>query len=380
MTVALDYSNNRRQAARKELSQTAPAIARPDGGNRPPRILIATDAWRPQVNGVARTLEWLVDEAAAVGVEFTMLTPDGFASIAAPTYPGIRLALASPSAIAREIERHRPDAVHIATEGPIGFLARRHCLRVGRPFTTCYHTRFPEYISARWPVPLSVSYAVLRRFHNAAAVTMVSTPALKAELEGRGFQRLVVWRRGIPLQTLAAAGRVASPWPGPISMYVGRVAVEKNLEAFLSLDLPGTKVVVGDGPAREGLQRKFPDARFTGRLDGADLVNAYASADVFVFPSLTDTYGLVMLEALAAGVPVAAFPVTGPREVLGDSGCGVMDFDLRRATLAALEIPRDKCRAFGALHSMRESARGFVANISAAIGLKVEPATVQAAG
>ena len=346
--------------------------------DRPPRILIATDAYRPQVNGVARTLEWLAEEATALGAEIVMLTPERFPTIPAPSYPALPLALATPAAIAREIERHRPDAVHIATEGPIGFLARRHCRATGRPFTTCYHTRFPEYLAARWPIPLSWSYAALRRFHNAAAATMVSTPALKAELESRGFNKLVLWRRGIPLARFTGDVGPRHDWPRPAFLYVGRVAVEKNLEAFLDLDLPGTKIVVGDGPARAGFEQRYQNAIFTGRLDGVELARAYASADAFVFPSLTDTFGLVMLEAMAAGLPIAAFPVTGPRDVVGDSGCGVLDTDLRKAALAALDIPRDRCRAHAARHSMRESARGFLDNIATAIGVRA--ASLQAAG
>ena len=368
MTAAFEIAPSRPADARRPpKSANARPFAERDSV---PRILVATDACAPQVNGVARTLEWLVAAAPSVPAEITLLTPQGFPSLAVPTYPALRLALASPGTIARAIERSNPDAIHIATEGPIGFFARRHCLRVGRPFTTCYHTRFPEYIAARWPVPLAWSYAALRRFHNAAAATMVSTQAMKDELEARGFKRLRLWRRGIPVAQFTGAGVLPAPAESPIFLYAGRVAVEKNLDAFLRLELPGQKMIVGDGPARERLQQQYPDALFMGRLDGAELARAYAGASVFVFPSLTDTFGLVMLEALAAGVPVAAFPVTGPREVLGESGCGVMDIDLRKAALAALAIPRERCRAFGARHTMGESAREFVANIIAAVGLQ----------
>ncbi len=322
------------------------------------------------MNGVALTYEWIVEAVRTLGVDMTTLTPEGFFTVPAPSYPTVRLAITTPGAIARAIERHAPDAVHIATEGPLGFLARRHCLRVGRRFTSAYHTRFPEYLAARWPAPLSWSYAVLRNFHNAAAATLVSTQAMQAELEARGFERLVLWRRGVPVRRTAESLNPPFAWPKPVFLYVGRVSIEKNIDAFLSLDLPGTKVVVGEGPARASLMRRYPDAILTGRLSGEDLATAYATADVFVFPSLTDTYGLVMLEALIAGAPVAAFPVTGPREVLGQSGCGVMDHDLRRAALAALEIPRDACRAFGARHTIEASARAFVRNVAAAVGLE----------
>ncbi len=355
------------------------AAGQQSGAVRTPRILIATDAWRPQVNGVARTLQWLMEELTATGIDVVMLTTEGFSSIPAPSYPGLRIALPLPSAIGRFIERHDPDAVHIATEGPIGFLTRMHCLRSGRRYTTCYHTRFPEYLAARWPIPLSWSYAALRRFHNASAMTMVSTRSVQQELESLGFEHLVPWRRGIPLHNFPVPDPVELLWPKPAFLFVGRVAVEKNIEAFLKLDLPGVKVVVGDGPARNALMQAYPGVIFPGRLDGAELSRAYASADVFVFPSLTDTYGLVMLEAMACGMPVAAYPVAGPLDVVGDTGCGVLDFDLRRAALAALDISRDKCRRYGAAHSMQESARSFMGNVVRANQISWQPGALQEA-
>lgn len=315
-----------------------------------------------------------------MGVRVSLLTPEGFSTFPMPSYPSLRLAIPAPGAISRIISHRRPSVVHIATEGPLGFIARSYCIRAGLPFTTCYHTRFPEYLAARAPVPVSLSYAVLRRFHNAAAATMVSTGTLKRELGERGFRKLLHWRRGIPVQGFARATGTVYPFPGPIFLYVGRVAVEKNLEAFLQLDLPGTKVVVGDGPARGRLSEVYRNARFLGRLDGAELASAYAGADALVFPSLTDTFGLVVLEALATGLPVAAFPVSGPRDIIGESGCGVLDSDLRRAALAALHIPREKCRAFGALHGLRESARRFLDNIRTATGVELLADIRQAAG
>ena len=329
------------------------------------RVLIVSDAWKPQVNGVVRTLEWLVAEAPAFGVEVTMLTPDRFRSIPMPTYPEIRLSLTGASTIASMIDEIDPDAIHIATEGPLGFLARRHCLVRKRPFTTCYHTRFPEYIAARFPVPPALTYALLRRFHNVGATTLVATSGLRDELAMHGFSKLKTWRRGIDLNLFGNGQHVDLGVRGPIFLYVGRVAVEKNIEAFLSLDLPGTKIVVGEGPAREELQNKFPKVRFLGLKSGQELASIYASADAFVFPSRTDTFGLVMLEALAAGTPVAAFPVTGPIEVLAGSRCGVMSEDLRTAALTALEIPRDACKAFAQRHGMRESAAHFFSHVAA---------------
>ena len=329
------------------------------------RVLIVSDAWKPQVNGVVRTLEWLVAEAPAFGIEVVMLTPDRFRSIPMPTYPEIRLSLTGASTIASMIDDIDPDAIHIATEGPLGFLARRHCLVRKRPFTTCYHTRFPEYIAARFPVPASFIYPLMRRFHNAGSTTLVATGGLRDELASHGFTKLKTWRRGIDLNLFGKGKRQDLGFAGPVFLYVGRIAVEKNIEAFLSLDLPGTKVVVGEGPARQELEARFPEVRFMGLRSGKELADLYASADVFVFPSRSDTFGLVMLEALAAGTPVAAFPVTGPKEVLAGARCGVMHENLRTASLMALEIPRDACSSFAKRHGMPESAAHFFSHVAA---------------
>jgi len=328
------------------------------------RILVATDAWRPQVNGVVRSLEALASEAPRHGADLAFLTPEGFPSIPMPTYPDIRLAFASTKAIAARIEAARPHAIHIATEGPIGHAVRRYCMRHGLRFTTCYHTRYPEYVAARWPVPLALSYAVMRRFHNAGHGTMAATSALATELRARGFQNVIRWTRGIDVAAFGSGhAGLFDHLPKPIFLCVARVAVEKNIEAFLQLDLPGSKVVVGDGPARAAFVKSYPHAHFVGFRSGQDLYDAYASADVFVFPSLTDTYGLVVLEALAAGLPVAAFPVTGPRDILAGSQCGVLDGDLRRAALGALALSRDECRAFAAHHTIAASTESFISNI-----------------
>ena len=330
------------------------------------RLLIATDAWRPQVNGVVRSLEHMAAEAPSFGAEVAFLTPDRFRSFPMPTYPEIRLSLARPGRVARLIDEARPTHVHIATEGPIGLAARIACARQGRAFTTSYHTRFPEYLSARTPVPQAWSYGALRRFHQGSRAMMVSTPSLERELAARGFRNIVRWTRGVDTALFRPRPGRAPDASSPVFLYVGRVAVEKTLEAFLSLDLPGRKVVVGDGPARSRLERAYPAARFLGALAGEDLARAYAASDVFVFPSLTDTFGIVLLEALASGLPVAAFPVTGPADVIGSSGCGVLKEDLRQAALEALAIPRDRCRAYGETFTWRESARQFFSNIEAA--------------
>lgn len=327
------------------------------------RILIATDAWRPQINGVVRSLEHLAAEAPALGADITFLTPDAFRTVPLPTYGEIRLALAMPAGVRRFVAACRPDYVHIATEGPVGMAVRRLCMAERRPFTTSYHTRFPEYLKARLPVPLRLSYACLRRFHNAGAGIMVSSPSLECELAGRGFQRLMHWSRGVDAHLFRPRETRVLDLPQPVFLFVGRVAVEKNVEAFLKLELPGSKVVVGDGPARADLQNAYPHVRFLGALTGEALAAVYASADVFVFPSLTDTFGIVLLEALAAGLPIAAFPVMGPLDVLGRSGCGVLDADLATAAIAALAIPRARCREYALSFSWTESARQFLDNI-----------------
>jgi glycosyltransferase involved in cell wall biosynthesis len=336
---------------------------RQQGNCRLMRVLIATDAWHPQVNGVVRTLTSLAESANRLGVTVGYLSPEGFRSVPLPTYTSLRLALPRAGEIARRIEDHQPDGIHIATEGPIGFMVRAYCVRHGVPFTTSYTTRFPEYIAARAPIPETWSYAALRRFHAAAAVTMVSTPSLMAELRQRGFRNLGMWTRGVDTELFAPQHVVPLDLPRPIFLTAGRVAVEKNLDAFLSLDLPGSKIVVGEGPQRQELQRRYPDVVFLGLREGRKLAGTIAAADVFVFPSLTDTFGVVQLEALACGVPIAAFPVTGPKDVIGDRPIGVIDHDLRAACLAALGISREACRAFALTHSWEASARQFIGHL-----------------
>jgi len=330
------------------------------------RILIVTDAWHPQVNGVVRTLNRLAYDAERLGHTIQFLTPQNYPTAPLPGYPEIQLALATPQAVADAIEAHNPDALHISTEGPLGWLARHWAIKVGRPFTTCYHTRYPQYISARYPVPESVTYGVMRYFHNAGVATMVATPSLRTELQEQCFNRCLIWSRGVDAELFNPQARMPMDLPGPIFLCVARVAVEKNLEAFLSLNLPGSKLIVGDGPDRAMLQAKYPDAHFLGARFGADLARLYASADVFVFPSKTETFGLVMLEALASGTPVAAFPVDGLIPELVQAGAGVMNHDLRAATLAALEISRETSRQFSLGYSHENAAKQFLSNVSEA--------------
>ncbi len=330
------------------------------------RILVATDAYRPQVNGVVRSLDALAASAPNLGAQVDFLTPALFPTVPLPTYREIRLALASEGAVARHIAARAVDHVHIATEGPVGLAVRRYCLKRGLPFTTSYHTRFPEYVAARSPVPARLTYALLRRFHNAGDGTMVSTPSLARELGQRGFARLMQWSRGVDTGVFAPAHRIVLDLPRPIFLYAGRLAPEKNLDAFLALDLPGSKLVVGDGPSGAALQRRYPLAHFAGVRRGEDLAGLYASADVFVFPSRTDTFGMVLLEALASGLPVAAFPVLGPLDVIGASGAGVLDEDLRAACLAALAIPREAARAHAETFTWERATRQFLDNVALA--------------
>jgi glycosyltransferase involved in cell wall biosynthesis len=324
------------------------------------KVLIATDAWRPQVNGVVRTLNSLARAAGKLGVAIDFLSPDGFATFPVPTYPGLRLALPSRRQIAARIAESNPDAIHIATEGPIGFAVRSYCRRQGRPFTTSFTTRFPEYISARSPIPENLIYAALRWFHSAATVTMVATPSLMSELGERGFGQLGMWTRGVDIDLFRPERAIELDYQRPIFMTLGRIAVEKNLEAFLSLDLPGTKVVIGTGPQEAQLKRSFSNAKFLGHMDNGILASHLAAADVFVFPSRTDTFGIVQLEALASGVPIAAFPVTGPKDVVADNPIGVLHEDLGVACKKALQLSRQACREFALRYSWENSARQFI--------------------
>lgn len=330
------------------------------------RILIVTDAWRPQVNGVVMTLERLAHSLERMGVETVFLTPEGFRTVALPGYAEIRMALTTPAQVAQRLDAAKADRVHIATEGPLGVLARRVCIARGLPFTTSYHTRFPEFLRARLPVPERWTYRWLRRFHNAGNAMMVATPSLGEELARRGFANIRLWSRGVDMDRFHPDRRIDLGLDGPVFLYVGRVAVEKNLPAFLDLDLPGTMVVVGDGPALPELKARYSQAVFMGLKRGDELAAIYASADVFVFPSRTDTFGNVIIEALASGTPVAAYPVTGPLDILAEGG-GVLDDDLRRAALAALAIPRAEARKRAAAYDWDECARQFLTHVTMAI-------------
>ncbi len=333
------------------------------------RILVATDAWKPQVNGVVNTYVNLEREARGAGFSLSFMTPAEFNTVPLPGYSEIRLALAWASDAARIVERERPDCIHIATEGSIGFAMRAYCIRNRRPFTTSYHTRFPEYAAARFPLPLSWSYAMERWFHNAGCGVMAATRSLCEELEGHGIENVFLWSRGVDLELFAPRPVDRFGLPRPVFLYAGRVAVEKNLDAFLSLDLPGSKAIVGGGPQLEELKSRYPGVTFTGPKFGVELAEHYASADVFVFPSLTDTFGNVMLEALACGVPVAAYNVTGPKDVIANGTAGILGNDLKQSALAALSLDRATARAYAERFSWHACAARFRDIVAEANGL-----------
>ncbi|MFM0139417.1 glycosyltransferase family 4 protein [Caballeronia grimmiae] len=327
------------------------------------KIMIVTDAWEPQVNGVVRTLKNTRKELMALGHRVEMLTPLEFRTIPCPTYPEIRLSLMPRRRVAERIDTFDPDALHIATEGPLGLAARAYALRHKLPFTTAYHTRFPEYVKARFGIPLAATYRFLRWFHRSSQAVMAPTPVVKDDLEHYGFTNVVLWTRGVDLDIFHPMDSKVLNTARPIFLYVGRVAVEKNVEAFLKLDLPGSKWVAGEGPALAELKSRYAGVNYLGVLSQPELAKVYAAADVFVFPSRTDTFGLVLLEALACGTPVAAFPVTGPIDVLGQHGPGALNEDLREACLQALTIDRADARAWAERFSWRAASEQFASHL-----------------
>lgn len=327
------------------------------------RILLVTDAWAPQVNGVVVTLRNTIRWLERWSHEVSVISPAGFKTWPMPTYPEIPLAILPAREVARRIRAFDPDAIHIATEGPLGGAARAYCIKQGLAFTTAYHTCFPEYVKPRFGVPLSLTYAWMRRFHAPSSAVLVATPVIRELLEARGFANVADWGRGVDLELYRPVPDRFREYPGPVFLNVGRVAVEKNLPAFLSLDLPGTKIVVGDGPQRKQLERDFPEAVFVGMKSGAELASYYQRADVFVFPSRTDTFGLVMAEAMACGTPVAAFPVRGPVDVIKDPCAGVLDNDLAGAALSALTLDRARVRRYAERYSWEMASRQFLASL-----------------
>jgi glycosyltransferase involved in cell wall biosynthesis len=327
------------------------------------RIAIVTDAWQPQVNGVVRTLSRTRDELTTLGHEVMMVTPKGRRTIPCPTYPEIRLALFAGRSVRRQLQAFAPDCVHIATEGPLGLAARRHCRRKRIRFVTSYHTQFPEYVRARVPIPIRATSRILRWFHGAAEKTLVPTERIRQKLLARGFRNVVIWSRGVDAALFTPHDPHVYDLPRPIWIHMGRIAVEKNIGAFLELELPGSKVVIGDGPDRERLESRYPEAHFVGYRFGKELASYLAGGDVFVFPSRTDTFGLVLLEAMACGLPVAAFPVDGPIDVVSNGVTGVLDVDLASACVAAQLLNRRFCREHAERRSWRAATRQLLSHL-----------------
>ena len=325
----------------------------------PLKLALITDAWSPQINGVVTTLKTTCEQLRLAGHQVETITPDQFRNWPCPSYPEIRLALGCRRRLRDRLEAFQPDAIHIATEGPLGLAARFYCKRRGFPYTTSFHTRFAEYIQLRTGLPLSVGYTFLRWFHNGSERVMAATPALRKELQDRGFHNPVVWSRGVDTELFRPRNKDLLDFPRPIMVYVGRVAVEKSIEDFLMADVPGTKLVIGDGPQREELEQKYPETRFVGYKFGEELACYVAASDVFVFPSRTDTFGLVMLEALSCGVPVAAFPVQGPLDVILSDRIGALNEDLTTAIIEALNCRAEDCREYALKYSWADCARLF---------------------
>jgi len=346
------------------------------------RILIVTDAWFPQTNGVVVTLAHTAAWLGRFGHEVRLITPREFKNIACPTYPEIRLSVFPYRDVCKRIAAFAPQAIHIATEGPLGLAARRYCRRHSLRFTTSYHTQFPQYLRLRFPVPLWLSYAILRWFHGAAHKCMVSTPTVHEQLAARGFKNIARWQRGVDTQRFRPRDKNFLDLARPIAAYVGRVAVEKNIGAFLRMPWRGTKLVIGDGPERERLQALHADAVYVGFRFGEDLARHLAAADILVFPSLTDTFGLVNLEAMSCGVPVAAFPVNGPIDVIEDGVTGALDVDLGKAALRALQIDPMRCREHALRSGWDVSARQFESNLvsCSATGKRVHPPVAALSG
>ncbi|MDY7107490.1 MAG: glycosyltransferase family 1 protein [Planctomycetota bacterium] len=325
------------------------------------KIALVTDAWFPQVNGVVRTWSQVGDELEAMGHEMFVIRPEQFKTFPCPRYPDIRLSWFPRRKVARMLDEAKPDIIHIPTEGPLGLVGRAYCLKRKLPFTTSYHTQYAQYVKKYLGIPQPITYRMLRWFHGAADRILVPTPTIVRELEERGFRNLVVWTRGVDTELFRPYGKdLYRDLQRPVFSYIGRVSIEKNLDAFLSADLPGSKVIVGDGPALPSLRKRYPDAVFVGFKHGEELARHFAAADVFVFPSLTDTFGVVLLESMACGVPVAAYPVAGPIDVVENGTVGVLDEDLAKAALAALDLDPDRCRAYASEFSWRRVAEIFL--------------------
>jgi len=362
-------------ATEPSAAPPAPAAA-PPAPAAPPftRIALVTDAWLPQVNGVVTTYRNLVAELESRGVEVEVIAPERFRTLPCPRYHEIRLSVLPGRGVRQALDAFAPEAIHVATEGPLGLAGRRYCRRRGLRFTTSWHTQFPAYLQRYTGIPAGLTYRVVRWFHGGGEATLVPTPSIRTELEERGFRNIRVWTRGVdtalfrPREDRGASTveALGVDLPRPVFVYAGRVAVEKNIEAFLALDLPGTRMVIGDGPAKPGLEKKYPGVHWAGFHFGEDLARHYAAGDVFVFPSRTDTFGVVLIEAMASGLPAAAYPVTGPRDVVTDPKAGALDEDLRTACIAALELDPADARAHALGFSWAKCADIFLDTVVAA--------------
>jgi glycosyltransferase involved in cell wall biosynthesis len=345
------------------------------------KFVLVTDAWDPQVNGVVRTWQHVTKEMTKLGHDPHVIHPGQFRTIGAPRYPEIRLALLPGKAVRKQLDELNPDAIHIATEGPLGTAARKWCMKNAICYTTSYHTQFPHYLRQYFGIPKSLSYKFIRYFHGKARHTLVPTQQVGKELEDNGLNNIVVWSRGVDTELFHpnhATPEAIKNLPRPIFVYAGRIAIEKNIEAFLKLDLPGSKLVIGDGPPKASLQKQYPDATFVGYKFGEELAAHYAAGDVFVFPSVTDTFGVVMLEANACGLPIAAFPVTGPIDVVQQGQTGYVYKDLKQAALDALQLDKQPCIAFAARNSWGRCAQTVIEHLAIRPGRSTKPAAIEA--
>ncbi|WP_024299958.1 glycosyltransferase family 4 protein [Methylomicrobium lacus] len=336
------------------------------------KIALITDAWHPQINGVVTTLTHTTEILHRLGHTVELCAPDRFYTWPRPGHPSVGRALLRGPRLLPTLQAFKPDAIHLASEGCVGFAARRYCHERGYHYTTSFHTRFPEYFKMRIGLPLWISYGYMRWFHSESTRVMVTTESMRQALSAKGFDRMVIWSRGVDTDLYRARDKGFLAGERPIFAYVGRVVIEKNVEDFLRLNLPGTKYVIGDGPMRAELEQKYPKARFVGFQTDEALARYMAAADVMVFPSHTDTFGLVILEALASGVPVAAFPAPGPIDIIGNAPVGVLSTDLQQAALDALKLNPADCRRHALNYSWEQSARQFASHLTPMVRMNGE--------
>ena len=327
------------------------------------KILIVTDAWYPQVNGVCRTLKNLGDELKKIGHQVEYIEPNQFFTVPMPKYNEIKLSLNVWPRVGKLISKADADIIHIATEGPIGIFAKRYCVKNKLKFTTSYHTQFDKYLKLYYPyLPIKLAQKFLKGFHSKAEKILVTTQSMKDELQEIGFDKdkMVVWTRGANHGAFQKPKKINLEYKRPIYLYVGRVSIEKNIRAFLDLDLEGTKLIVGKGPDLDKLKKEYPEAIFRGERTNGELASYFASSDVFVFPSKTDTFGIVIIEALKCGLPVAAYPVAGPKDIFNGTNIGSLNNDLKKAALEALKSDRSACIEHAKKYTWENCAKIFL--------------------